>query len=209
MIVLPASILLELHKLTTNSTNLMLLEIPEHSLQYVHNTENIVWDGKTWLKGWFQFGDIDDMTTDRVPELTIQTSNIGGAMEREILAHDNFEDSTCILRIVNSSCLSETTPIFQVAFQIMKPIVSRQIAALRLSAENPLLLSYPSWHYHASLCQYTGPTGSAFGFKGAYCHYAGLDAACDRTLIDCLSKSNVKYFGAQLGLSDDYVDLDA
>lgn len=200
MISLPATILEELHKMSRGSSTLALLEIPEHDIRLAQNTEDVVWNGQTWTKFWFEFDTIEDASADKVPELQVSTSNIGGQMEAEIIAHDNFEECTCIVRFVNSSCLDETTPIAQATFQIMKPIVDNITAALKLSADNPLLLSYPSWKYHGSLCQVP--------FKGDLCGYSGAYTTCAGTLAACLERGNQKRFGAQLGLSDDYVDLD-
>lgn len=197
---LPTAILEEYHKLSRGGSTIVLLEIPEHDIRLAQNLEDVTWDGKTWQKFWFEFEAVEDATADNVPEVQVSTSNVGGQMEAAIIAHDNFEESTCIIRFINSNCLEETTPVAQITFQVMKPIVNNLTAALKLSVDNPLLLSYPTRKYHGSLCQVT--------FKGDLCGYAGPDTTCSGTITACLAKGNQKRFGAQLGLSDDYVDLD-
>ena len=201
MIALPPILLEELHKLSSDGSTIALLEIPEHSIYLARNLEDVVWNGLTWSKFWFEFEAVESASSDNVPELQLQTSNVGGIIEAIVLEHDNFSDSTCIIYFLNSNCLTETTPITQVTFQIMKPICDNKTVSLKLSAENPLLLSFPSWHYHGSICQYRE-------YKGSLCGYTGDAGDCSRTLKACLDRGNQKRFGAQLGLSDDYAELD-
>jgi phage-related protein len=201
MITLPAVIIEELHKLNRDSSTLALMEIPEHSIYLARNTEDITWNGNTYTAFWFEFEAIESSSSGSVPELELQASNVTGNLEKEIIAHDNFSDSSCVISFVNSKHLSETTPIAQVTFQIVKPVLYGVVAGLSLSVKNPLLLAWPSWHYHGSICQYRK-------FKGALCGYSGDSAECNRTLQACIDRANQKRFGAQPGLSDDYAELD-
>lgn len=201
MISLPTAILQELHKNNSDGSTIALVEIPEHSIYLARNTDDVVWDGHTWHKFWFEFDAVESASSNNVPELDLITSNLGGLIEQEIIAHDNFRDCTCIIRFVNSNCLNETTPIMEVTFNIVKPVVSNTTVTLKLSVENPLLRSFPSWHYHGSICQYKQ-------FKDDLCGYSGAYTTCNRTIKDCLARGNQKRFGAQLGLYDDYAELE-
>jgi phage-related protein len=200
MITLPSSILEELHKLASDGAMLYLLEIPEHGIRLARNTEDVRWCGEVYQKSWFEIESLQESGTGDNPELWVQASNIGGFLEAEIIAHNNFEDSTCVISIVNANCLDETEPIFSLTLDIMKPACDHKVASLKLSCENPLLLAYPAWKFHQNLCQYAE-------FKGDLCGYTGVDASCLRTLADCMSKSNQERFGGQLSLIGTFIDV--
>jgi phage-related protein len=225
MKVQPSSIAIELHKLATDGALLCLLEIPEYTIYLARNIEDVIWNGKTFQKFWFELELINENTSGNVAGLTIQASNIGGFLENEIISHDNFNDSTCILYWVNSNCLSETESIFTISYDIIKVICTNTIVSLYLSAENPLLLNYPSWVFHSNICQYKDKVTIAIpwgdddirghggfdyvqyrGFKGRLCGYIGIDTSCNRTITDCLSKGNQFRFGGQLGLKNKLQD---
>lgn len=198
---LPSSIMLELHKLTSDGAILYLLEIPEHAIRLARNTDDVIWNGYTWTKFWFELEAIPESSSGEVPELYVYTSNIGGFMEAEVIAHDNFEESTCTLYFVNSNCLTETVPVFSATFNIMKVSCNREKVSLKLSVDNPYLQAYPVWRLHGSLCQYQH-------FKtDARCGYSGAATTCDRTLAACLNLGNQLRFGGALGLFDETQDL--
>jgi hypothetical protein len=208
MITLPSSILLELHKLNRDGSTIYLLEIPEHSIRLARNTEDVVWDGHTWQKSWFEIETLTEGTAGEVPELFVYTSNIGGLMEAEVLAHDDFQGSTCILYFVNSNCLTETTPLFSATFQIMKPVCNSKTVGLKLSVDNPYLQAFPLWRLHGSLCQYpTFNPDITSPFHDPRCGYTGATTTCDRTLTACLALSNQTRFGGVLGLFKEVQDV--
>lgn len=191
---IPTSIMQELHKLQSDGAVIYLLEIPEHSIQLARNTDDVIWDSKTWTKFWFEIDALTESSSGQVPELYVRLSNVGGFIESEILAHDNFEDSTCVLYFVNTNCLDETTPILSFTFDVMKVSCNEESVSVKLSVQNPMLLAFPVWKLHGSLCQYPSFPSDL------RCGYSGLDTTCDRTISDCISKGNYARFGGQLGL---------
>ena len=201
---IPSSIVQELHKLASDGSVLYLLEIPyepNHSLdiRLARNTDDVVWLGNTFLKSWFEIETIEESGAGNVPELHIIMSNIGGLVEDQIIQRDNLNGCQATLYFVNSKFLGYSTPIFSATFDVMKPSCNRLTASIKLSVENPLLLNYPSWKYHGSLCQYPKFPGDP------RCPYSGGLTTCNRTLTDCITRWGgvVTYlpFGGQLGLS--------
>lgn len=199
---LPSSIVRELHKLNSDGAIICLAEIPEHAIQLARNTEDVVWDGKTWSKFWFELDDgLSETTSGELPELTIKVSNIGGFIEVEVVAHDNFEESTLILRFISANCLTETDPILSMTFDIMKVTCDSQLVTIKVAAQNPMLLAYPPWKLHGSLCQYQHfPSDPRCGYTG------GL-TTCNRTMQDCQTRGMYARFGGQLGLVNEVMDV--
>ncbi len=213
---LPTSISQELHRLSTDGSLICLFSITNSAgtvlFRKARNYDDVVWPstgGYTWEKFWFELDTLEENTTGNIPELNIVTSNIGGFVEQELIDNDNFEDCTCTIYIVNSKCLDETDPVFSMEFTVKKPSVTRDTVTLSISAENPLLLIYPSWHVHGSICQYRR-FGIASSVKGYLCGYPGgyPNQTCDRTLHSCVNFGNNHRFGAQLSLRDETWDID-
>lgn len=205
MIMLPTSIMQELHKLASDGSILYLVEIivnnentADEHIRLARNVDNVVWDGETWSKSWFEIESIQEGSSGDVPELFLYTSNIGGLMEEEILSRDDLQDATCTVYLVNSNCLDETTPIYSATFDVMKVVCNNETVGIKISCPNPYLQSFPMWKLHGSLCQY--PV-----FKETRCGYVGAATSCDRTLATCISLSNSSRFGAFLGLSREVV----
>lgn len=206
MITLPTSLVQELHKIASDGSVVYLAEINVYesgvlseTIRLARNYDDVTWNGQTWTKSWFEIETISESSTGEIPELFIYTSNIGGLMEEEVLAHNDFQDSTCTLYFVNSNCLDETTAAFSATFNIMKPVCNNETVGLKLSVDNPYLQAYPFWRLHGSLCQYQT-------FKGDRCGYSGAITTCNRTLAACIAMSNQTRFGGALSLFEEVVE---
>jgi len=169
------------------------VELPDYSIRLVRNTEDIVWNGYTWTKTWFELDTISESSEDRQPELTVNFSNIGGLIENEMVDHNNFKRAICNIYLVNSFCLDEVDPIYWISLQVQNATCTRKQVSIKLGLVNPLLLAYPAWNFHGSLCQYRK-------FRGPLCGYSGDFTTCNRSLANCIERNNTERFGAQLGL---------
>jgi phage-related protein len=190
------------------------MQIYEYSsgIQLARNIDDVSWNGRTWQKFWFEVETITESTSNAT-ELQVSVSNLGGWVEGQIIEYDNFAGKTCTIYIINSNCLDDAEPIFSITLDIQKPVVDSLVASLKLTAENPFLLSYPSWHFNANICQYKDLSpvwdwngqswvygGDWRGFKGILCGYRGPHTTCNRTLEDCALRFNTARFGGQLGM---------
>ncbi len=189
----PTAIMQELHKLHSSGAIIYLAALPAYSIYLARSLMDVVWNGTTYQKFWFEIDAIGEDADKHAPELQLQISNIGGYIEQEVIANDNFAGATVTLYVVNSNCLDETEPVYEVQLQIEKVSVTRNVVTFTLGLPNPLYMAFPSWKFHDSLCQYKV-------FKGDLCGYTGSDTTCARTLAACIAKNNVERFGAQPGL---------
>ncbi|MCE5334215.1 MAG: hypothetical protein LLG06_06465 [Desulfobacteraceae bacterium] len=193
MLTLPSSIVRDLHKLASSGAIVFLLSVPHYELYWARNTADIVWRGNTYVRSWFDLGLIAGSSDASLPSLVVSISNIGGMVEHEVVRRNSFRGVDMNLYIVDSNCLYENTPLYQMVFQVLKPTCRTKSVEFKLGIENPILMSFPSWKTHGAICQYTE-------FGGYLCRYVGLYTECDRSVSNCIARSNVERFGAQLGI---------
>ena len=202
MLTLPTSIIQELLALASDGAVLWLLSLPEYDIYLARNTEDIEWpagSGIIYQKFWFNIGALKNTSAGAIPDLTIEIDNVGGMVEEEVMAHNYFLGATCNIYIVNSKCLNESTPIYHVAFQVLKPTCDGKTVSVKLGIENPILMAFPSWKFHGSICQYRQ-------FKGPLCGYSGEGEKCDRKLEACIGYGNTERIGMQLGIIGEIQD---
>jgi len=193
MLTPPSSIVQEMHKLHSSGALLYLAAIPSFSVYLARSLADIAWNGTTYQKSWFEVDGIAEDADSHAPELLVHFSNLGGMVEAEVLASNNFAKALVTLYVVNSNCLDEVEPIYSVTLQVQKVTCTKKLVSFKLGLSNPLLVSFPSWKFHGSICQYAQ-------FKGELCGYTGALTTCDRTLTNCLERANTERFGAQPGL---------
>jgi phage-related protein len=197
MLSIPSVIVQELHKLATSGTLLFLVSLPAYSMYWANSNSDIVWNGITWERLGFWVDGIGEDSNSIAPELLVNLPNIGGVVEEAVLANDNFSRAAIHLYMINTACLDETEPIYHIELQVLKPTVTRKVVVFKIGLDNPMMLSFPTWLFHGSICQYFR---NGTMFKGPLCGYTGAFTACNYTLDDCLERGNTERFGAQLGL---------
>jgi len=199
MLSIPTSLMEELHKIGSGGSVIFLAELPAYSLYLARNNEDIVWNGHTWEKCWFDIDGIgEDTNNSKAPEIQVNFSNIGGMIEEQIIAAGNFARAVVNLYIVNTNCLDEADPIYSVSLKVQKVTVNKKIVSFKVGLSNPLMMPFPTWQFHGSICQYF-KNGTLF--KGPLCGYTGTEfTTCDYSISDCIERGNTERFGAQLGL---------
>jgi hypothetical protein len=135
------------------------LEVLHHAnhtldVRLATDLENVTWDSKVWTASSFELEAIEEQSSGNSPELWVRISNIGGLVEAELLARDNLDGDDAVIYFVSSVLLAETIPIFSATFNVMKVQCSVDVASVKLSVQNPMLLNFPSAQLHGSICQY-------------------------------------------------------
>lgn len=190
--------------LATDAVFLVLLEIqiPDTQTVYlVNNTEDIVWNGNTWQKFPFDFNDISQNTNGETPQWTVKVSNVNRVMERYLQQYDQYlkqhgidgNDIICVIRVVNSKDLLNTTPIVEYTALLQQPTTTPQWATFKLSAKNPYNKQFPPRRIMKSFCSWK--------FKSVQCGYSGSGEFCDKTLTTCRAYNNSPRFGGFVGVS--------
>lgn len=188
----PLSIVQEIHKLNTSSATVLLAALPDYNIYLARSLSDIVWNG-TYKAAWFEIEAMEEDSSSNAPQLSIVFSNLGGMVEDEVLVNNGFPEATVEIYLVNVNCLDQTDPVYSVIMQVQKVTCTRETVTFKLGMSNPLLMAFPGWKFHDSICQYAE-------FKGELCGYTGVLTTCNRTLTQCIARSNTERFGAQLGI---------
>ena len=200
MLAPPTSIIQEIHKLHRTGAVIYLLEVHDHDKYLALNIRDVVWNGRTWVKSYWEFETIQE-DENHAPEFWIHLSNVGGFVEQDVVDNDNYKRAWVTFYVVSSACLDETEAIYSIKLQVMKVACKYDVVSFKLGLENPLMMLWLAWKLHGSICQYSE-------FKGDLCGYSGAYTSCNRSLIQCIARGNEERFGAQLGLKGEMQDDD-
>ncbi len=189
---LSALAILEKNKLASDGAWLVLLEIRISAsliIRVVRNTEDIVWNGYTWVAFPFELGDVNEDSKGELPSVTLKVSNITRAVQGYIEQADGGIDMPVVLRVVHSRHLYATEPELEEIFSVQKVTSDNQWVTFTLGGDIPTLLRYPTRRILKNFCPYP--------YKGSECGYAGVMPACDHTLRSCREHGNSVRFGGE------------
>ena len=188
----------EKNKTISNSVFIVLLKVQLPStgtpVYFCANTENIIWDGHTWIATAFDIDEIGENTTSDAPEFSIKINNVNRIMESYIQQYDTWLKSNVheaigvTLYVVNSLNLAEPLPELEYSADVLSYTTDAMWATFRLGSENLLNYTFPKDMYTANACR--------FVFKSAECSYSGPETLCRKTLTACEAYNNSQRFGA-------------
>jgi len=200
MLSIPSAILQELHALSSTGSVLFLVSIPAQDIYLARNTEDVIWNSKTYQKFWFELDGITIDSDGKLPEISISVDNVNRLIQYYIEQADGFIGETLNLYIVNSNHLDVATPIYQMEFTVIGAPYDPKKVTFKLGMENPFYLKYPANSYHQNLCRYRV-------FKDSVqCRYSGAGSTCDRRWVTCVAYGNQARFGGQPGLIGTLLD---
>jgi hypothetical protein len=195
MLPIPSNVLEEMHKLHRDGSLLCLVAVADANIYIARNVRDVVWNSITWVKSWFEIEGVTQDGSEYAPTIQIHFSNIGGYVEQIVRDNNMLRGMEAELYVINSKLLEDDEYIFYSKFQIKKPIVTRNIVTIVAGLDNPLMLAWPTWKMHDSICQYPNFPGDP------RCPYVGALTTCNRTIVDCLERhGHANYFGAQMGI---------
>ena len=169
----------------------------EAVFRFVRNNEDVTFETNIWYK--FNFT-IDAMTeaVGKMPSVTLTISNADRTMEGYINKGEGFIGDEVRLIIVYAGDLT-TDPAIDEVFAIKSVEITSEFASFTLGIPNPLLEPFPSVIYNRRICR--------FKFKESDCGYSGGDTTCEKTMTDCISKSNQDRFGGFPGIPGSFFDF--
>lgn len=187
----------EKNKLASNDPWLLLLEIiypGEDSIRVCWNTEDITWDGETWLAASFKLDDIEQDKEGSTPSVGLSIVDL----ERRIIPildqYDGGVGATVYIYIVHSDHLDKTDPEFEEIMEIIDVSIDHLgMIRFKLGAENLTNRRSPPDRFLKGHCRYKE-------FKGSLCGYDGDETDCSRTYVRCKELGNQKRFGGFPGV---------
>lgn len=205
MLALSAAAKLEKNKLSSDGAYLVLLEIQIFNtdivLQLVRNTEDIVWDGKTWTAFPFTLADVTQTADGEIPEITIGVSNVNRIVQSYVEQANGGGNSNVVLRVVNSKLLAEPA-LLEEYFTVTKTSCQEEYVTFTLGmgykkTRRPLnryMKNFCSAKYGSARCGVSAVTMQRY-------------ATCNHSLNDCRLRNNSERFGGcpLVGLGGLYV----
>ena len=195
MLSLSAAAIAEKNALGNASPFLVLLEIQldVDTIRVVQNTENVTWDGETWVAFPFKLSGLDEPVKGEMPRLTLQVGNASRAIQNYIEQDDGGIDRVVILRVVHAEHLDLTDPEIRQDYIVTGTKCDSTWATFTLGAANAFRRRFPQNRCMKNFCRWAK-------FKGTQCGYSGAATECDRTLSRCKVLLNSERFGGFPGL---------
>lgn len=193
---LSAAAIIEKNKLSSDGAWLILLELDiaglTEPIRVVRNTEDITWNGVTWVAFPFELGEISEDSQGQLPSLSLKISNVTGVIQQYIEMSNGGVDSTAIIRVVHSLHLDLSTPEIEETLAVQSVTADTNWITVNLGPDFTTQLRVPADRYMKDFCP--------FKFRGLECGYAGSDTSCNKTLDACRAKGNSVRFGGEPAL---------
>lgn len=194
---LPAVLILEKNKIATANPWIVTLDITlvnGEKFYFVHNTEDIVFQGRTYTAFPFQIEIPKTSTKGELPSWILRVSNITRILQSYIEAQEGGVGAEVIIRFVNAGYLSENYADLETTLEVMSAKADAHWVTFTLGMPNPMNKRFPKHRFIADHCPWD--------FKSRECAYNGVAATCKRTLDDCRILGNSRRFGGKPGMSN-------
>lgn len=203
---LPASVIIEKNRLSTENSWLTLLDVvlPDDTPLYlVCNNEDITFNSTVYTAIPFKIEPTKENSKGQIPTLTLSISNITRAMQTYIEENSGGVGSSVKVRVINNMDLSGSTDYSELEadFTVLGSNCDTQWAVFTLGAGSPLNKRFPLYRYLANHCRFQFNNLPGKEGLSPECGYSGVETTCNRTLSDCQARSNSSRFGGFLGLS--------
>ena len=152
----------------------------------VRNTEDIIWNRKTWIAFPFDLDDIKESKSE-FPEINLKVSNVTRYLQPYIEEYKGLVGSDVVIRVVHSGHLNLNQSELEENFTITSTSANALFVTFKLGGNFPINTRFPSERYLKNFCPLI--------FKSVSCGYNGATTSCDKTLTACRAMGNSKRFG--------------
>lgn len=194
MLALSAIAQKEKNKLSTDSAFLILLDIElgDTTVHICYNTDDIVWNGNTYIAFPFEIGETQETTDGSDPTVELKISNVSKALQYEV-EHSNGGNGTNItMLVVNSENLNSNKAEIEESYAVKKCSAREDYITFTIGCEYSARTRRPLNRYMKNNCP--------FKYKGIRCGYNGDLPECKHTLMECRAHNNSKRFGGFSGI---------
>ncbi len=202
---------LQKHKIDSTSPWYVLLDIypdrtnPATVLRVVRNTDDVIWQGNTYVAFSFEIESIDEQSNGQLPNVTIRVSNVSRTVQGQLELYSGGIGAKVVLTVVQAADLAGD-PVQQFTWTIIEASADENWVTFTLGAPSPLLRSFPQGQFIRDHCRwrYNTPAMQAVADPaGEQCGYVGALATCDLTLNGangCRVHANQARFGGEPGI---------
>ena len=193
---IPAALLLEKNKLSTDDPWLLLVELNlgGNIIRITNNNEDVTFASATYTSFPFTLEPSSETTEGQLPVASITLGNASRTLQYYIESLNGAVGSTVKVIVVNAAHLGEDYSELELTLTVLSAKADEAWLTLSLGAENILRKRFPLYRYISNNCNWI--------FKEVECAYAGADTTCKRTYADCLAKGNLARFGGYKGISE-------
>lgn len=188
MLSLSTASILEKNKVATDSAWLMLLDIEYEAnhVRLVHNTENIEFQGNTYIAFPFSIADINENSTD-LPNVKLSVSNVTKTIQRMAENNKGFTGAKVKVSIINTNV--KDIADLEEHFVITGANATAEWMEFTLGTDFSFARRFPLIRIMKDYCP--------FKFKGVQCGYKGNQTECNKTLSRCRELGNSVRFGGE------------
>ncbi|MCL4492339.1 MAG: hypothetical protein M1510_10665 [Nitrospirae bacterium] len=201
MLNLPPVLIIETLKISSIHPWLFLLDIvlPNGTPIYlVHNTEDIVFQGRTYQKFSFQIELPSTKAKGAIPNWTLRIGNALGALEYYLDQFKGMNGSQVTIRIVNAGYLSKDHSELETELIVLASDSGAEWVTFTLGGPNYLLQNW-LYRYLADSCPWKSRFKRSDNIE---CGYTGPATTCDGTLTTCRSYGMSRRYGGSPGLAN-------
>ena len=199
MLNLPPVLVIETLKISSIHPFLFLLDLTLPggitTFYLVHNTEDVVYQGRTYARFPFQIELPSTKSKGQLPRWTIRVSNATRVFEAYLDQYKGLIGTQIKIRIVNAGYLDVDHSELETEVEVLQASSSEEWVIFTCGIVNFLNQIFPQYRYIAESCIWVR------NFRGAECAYAGAAAACDGAFKTCREYNNSARFGGKPGLS--------
>lgn len=184
--------ILEKNKLASDGAWIILVEItvsPGLILRLCRNTEDIVWNGETWVAFPFELEPPRQSASGEIPNFTVKVSNVTRTVEGYIEEAGGGVGAQVRLMVVMSEHLDLTTPELDEEFSVQSTAYDEQWVSFTLTGAVDLFRRVPLRRFLKNFCP--------FQYKGPECKAASALPECDKSFSACQARNNSARFGGE------------
>ena len=204
----------EINELYQNEAWLTLLDIKdsneETKMNLVINTEDVIFNNKTYTATSVEVGDITQATSGSLPTVPLNVQNVDRIVGQMVESDPDFGSGWIIgIRVVHENHLG-TTPLYNPndtiyeEFTVTEVKTTYDYVSFTLSvSRNPMIVQFPALKFNPATCQRTFDnelTGCPYSTEGK----AGTSYDyCNKTLEDCklrFSTTRTNTSGQRIGI---------
>jgi len=203
----------EINKLYQDKAWITLLTIKDPNGNLIQNlcvnTEDVIFNGETYLKTNVEIGEIPQATKGQLPKVPLKVQNVDRIIGQMVESDPNFGSEWIIgVRVVHENHLG-LTPTYDPQDTVYEEMIvsdvvtTHKFVTFNLSVgQNPMRTQFPSQKYNPAHCQRTFDnsfTGCPYSTEGKNSNFD----FCNKTLENCKERFNedrVNGLGQRIGL---------
>ena len=169
--------------------------------RYVSNSQDIEFDGETWLATSLTSTAVIGAQQGALSEITLTLTNVGRGLIDILDDPDDMIGSQFKLIFVHYGNLTVDYSSLEVTYKVKNYKVNSLDVDFTLGDESLVIQRHPPRLFTTLQCEW-----APHNFKGAECQYVGIETTCNGLLATCRGRdsgSNTAHFGGSVCLHND------